>query len=149
MADNDFKDLNARVIVGTATEEEYEWWEQLKQQLLSALEGPKGQRQHLRASIVVEVGFAKEQQLIRTELCDIGAGGLRLVMPGFFAVGAQVNLYLRLLGDVHPVRVHARVVWSHKNGTVSLEFVDLPADVRDRIDALVWEESLGPIIPSE
>ena len=55
----------------------------------------------------------------RTTARDISAGGLRLFMDRPLALGAQLQVALRLPGREQPVNAIAEIVWSEESETFS------------------------------
>ena len=55
----------------------------------------------------------------RTTARDISAGGLRLFMDHPLALGAQLQVALRLPGREQPVNAIAEIVWSEESETTS------------------------------
>ena len=139
-----FKALNAKIVLGTATPEEHARWAELKQSVLDASEGKRDSphRQFRRAQLPVDVSFEHENALAdAARAFSLGAGGVGLAMAGELQIGDERQLSLKLPSLPEPVLVNARVVWKRlEDQQIGFEFLDLPDAQRDQIDALVWEE---------
>ena len=71
---------------------------------------------------------------------SLGDGGSRMTRPGDFEMGSKLMMSLKLPNEEHSVPVMVRVAWAGENNQVGFEFVALPKDISDKIEALVWEE---------
>jgi uncharacterized protein (TIGR02266 family) len=137
--EQEFKTLNAKVLDGSASNDERQRWKQLRDQLRTAKVEEDEPRRHERSTVSVDVAFQDDSELIRAVSSDLGAGGLCLQLDGSYEPGRSFRLNLTLPDSEQPIEAGARVAWAAA-GHVGLEFTDLPDAVRDRIDALVWEE---------
>ena len=136
----EFRSLNAKVLAAQATEVERARWEELKREILSQQEGAAGRRRFQRAPIKAEVRFETREDFILANTEELGAGGLGIELPGEFEIGQEVDLSLTLPGEKAPMALKAQVVWTGEPHWVGFEFVDVPREVQDRIDALVWDD---------
>lgn len=137
---DEFKALNAKVLNNSANAQEYEQWQKLKEEFLCANEKPPHQRRFQRASLSLDVLFGAPPETVEACTFEVCAGGLGIQIPGHFEAGTNVQLSLMLPGDADPTILNARVVWTASGNLVGVEFVEAPEAVRNRIDALVWED---------
>ena len=98
-------------------------------------------RQARRISFLTEVdisGFGSRRST------DLSAGGIYLEAVTTFPVGTRLRLSFKLDSeDEQPVDVLGRVLYAHETIGFGLAFVDLPPEVRRRIEDLITER-LGP-----
>lgn len=137
--EQEFKSLNAKVLDGSARDNERERWKKLRDHLRAAKQPRDDARQHQRSAVSIDVTFANDEALIRAVSSDLGAGGLGLALDGTYEIDSEYRLDLTLPGAPAAVQVRARVAWA-TGGHVGFEFLALPKALQDRIDALVWEE---------
>jgi Tfp pilus assembly protein PilZ len=140
----EFRILNARVRAESATPEQRERWACLKQEYLSFLESAKGYRRHFqRSTLAMRISVHCGQQYLEAAPVDLSAGGIRLTMPGPYAIGSTLTLALQFPDDPQLRTVTARVVWTGERNLTGLEFVDVPQQLQDSFDARVWSEVIA------
>ncbi len=136
--EHEFKLLNNKMKTGEATETERTRWSELKAEFLAG-QTENEKRKHQRANIAIDVVFTNDDELLRAVCWSLGAGGIGIELDGEFPIDAEHDIRLTLPNIDSPVLVRVRVAWTG-GGRVGFEFLNLPNEVKDHIDALVWEE---------
>ena len=136
--ENEFKFLNTKILAGEASDKERTRWEKLKGQLLAAQMDDE-KRKYRRADIPISVSFQSNDELLKAVCSSLGAGGIGVELAGDFQVDEEHRLELNLPSGDATVLIKARVAWTG-GGHVGFEFLNLPNEIQDSIDALVWEE---------
>jgi hypothetical protein len=135
----EFLALSAKVSAKSATDAERERWRELRAQLAAPPpQAPPGKtaRQHVRVQRKLKLRYTTVADMLVTFTDEIGGGGLRMKTPRHIPEGEVVVVRLDLAEP--PLTVVARAVWSKREGghfLVGLEFVDLSAADRERLDA--------------
>lgn len=137
--EDEFRQLNTKVLTDSASVEEHQRWEELRGHLRAAKSDKDEARHHQRSAVSIDVSIEDDDALIRAVSSNLGAGGLGLALEGTYEIGGEYRLNLTLPGSSTAVEIQARVAWA-AGGHVGFEFVAPPKAVQDRIAALVWEE---------
>jgi hypothetical protein len=136
----EFQALSAKVSAKTADEAERVRWRELRALLAKPtppVPPPQVERLHTRAQKKLKVELAPVSTLHATFTEEVSAGGIKLRVPGHLEVGTLMVVRLEL-GGPGPLTVSARVAWCRRDGghyMAGLEFVELRADERERIEA--------------
>jgi uncharacterized protein (TIGR02266 family) len=148
VASREFAEIKARIGEGTASDQEIRRWQQLKEMSREARDPPLADgRASPRARIPLEVRFKALEEFVSSFATDIGSGGLRVQAPFDLEIGSEIDLVLCLPTEATPINVRARVAWQRKDRVAGLQFVDLPEDVRERIEEVL--ESTEGVLPAE
>ncbi|MCU1276578.1 MAG: hypothetical protein JWM53_124 [bacterium] len=145
----EFQALSLKVSAKTADEAERARWRELRTRLAKPtppLPSPQIARQHARAPKKLKVEFAPVTSLHATFTEEVSAGGLKLRVQGHVEAGTMMIVRLEL-GEPGPLTLSARVAWCKRDGghyLAGLEFVDLRADERERIEAWAALTSAPP-----
>ena len=136
----EFQALSVKVSAKTADEAERARWRELRTRLAKAtppVPPPQIARQHARAQKKLKVELAPLSALHATFTEEVSGGGIKLRVQGHLEIGTLMVVRLEL-GEPGPLTVTARVAWCRRDGghyTAGLEFVELRADERERIEA--------------
>lgn len=95
----------------------------------------RSSRRNDRAPVALAADLWRHRATIRTEIRDLGEGGLCLVTGEELAPGAFVTIGLRLPGGPRFTAL-CRVAWARADRR-GLEFLDVPLPARRGIGALV------------
>jgi hypothetical protein len=138
----EFLALSAKVSARSATDEERERWRQLRAQLVAPPpSAPPGKtpRRHARTSRKLRLRYTTVSDMLLTFTDEIGGGGLRMKTPRHIPHGEVVVVRIDFGGEKDPpLTVVARTAWSKRERghfVIGLEFVDLSAADRERIEA--------------
>jgi hypothetical protein len=136
----EFQAVSLKVSAKTADAGERARWRELRVKLAKSVPPvppPQVNREHARAQKKLKVELTPVSSLHATFTEEVSGGGIKLRVPGHLEVGTMMVLRLEL-GEPGPLTVSARVAWCRRDGghySAGLEFVDLRADERERIEA--------------
>lgn len=145
----EFQALSLKVSAKTADKTERARWRQLRERLArppTPVPPPQVARQQAGAQKKLKVELAGVSSLHATFTEEVSAGGLKLRVPGNLEIGTLMVVRLEL-GAPGPLTLSARVAWCRRDGghfTAGLEFVELRADERERIEAWTALASAPP-----
>ena len=97
-----------------------------------------------RAAVTVRVDYATVDAMFSEFTQNINEGGLFIESETLLDLDEQVHLQFRLPGVDDPIKVNGRVAWIREAGAdgppgIGVEFENLDADARLRIDEIVQE----------
>jgi hypothetical protein len=147
----EFQALSLKVSAKTADDAERLRWRELRVRLAKAtppVPPPQVERSHARAQKKLKVELAPVSSLHATFTEEVSGGGIKLRVPGHLEIGTMMVVRLEL-GGPGPLTVSARVAWCRRDGghyTAGLEFVELRADERERIEAWAALTSAPPSV---
>ena len=93
-----------------------------------------------RADTVLEVSFSTQDALVKAYSQNIGTGGIAIKTASPQAIGATIELRMRLLDTAKPVVVKGKVVWA-KADSMGVEFTEIAPDDERQLKALLMRDS--------
>ena len=108
----------------TATPEQRQQWDRLREEIMREQEGPAGRRSFQRIAVLLEVTWNTPGGAVTTRSDSLGAGGMALRAPVDLQLGAQTELIFSLPGDSNTVTIPSRVVWTGPDQCYGVEFME-------------------------
>jgi len=105
-------------------------------------------RQHERVGLKIPVDYSSVDAFFTEFSANINEGGMFVEMEDPPELDTQVQLQFQLPGQREPIQVEGRIAWTSDGKDdsppgVGIQFQNLPAEVRERINGIVRELRAG------
>jgi len=94
-------------------------------------------RNFARERTHIEVDLFKDSTRIKGVMEYVSFGGAFVTLPKTFLPDSTLEVQFEVPGEYDPFKGNAKVVWVKKDKAIGIEFVDLPASEKLKLEKLL------------